>query len=224
VRLSSNFLFSLLTGVLLVDVLGAAPARVVMPRDAVPAADKRKVLVLGDSLSVSPSLREGFPSGLQKKIDKADLDWTIVNASVRGDTSADGLARAPRLFEGIDVMLLALGANDGLRGLPVPTMERNLSRIIEMAQQRNIDVLLCGMETLPRRDVQYLLDFHSVFPRLQQAYRVSLVPFLLDGVALVPDMNGPDRVHPNAAGARRIADVVWPYLERMLKARVERVI
>lgn len=223
-RLSSNFLLSLLTGVLLVEALAAAPARLGPPSDGATAADKQKVLVLGDSLAVSPNARESFPSELQKKIDKADLEWTVVNAGVRGDTTAEGLARAPRLLEGIDVMVLALGANDGLRGVPIATIERNLSRIIEMAQRRDIDVLLCGMETIPRRDLEYLLGFHSLFPRLQQTYNVSLVPFLLDGVALVPNMNGPDRVHPNAAGARRIADVVWPYLERMLKARAEKVI
>ena len=116
------------------------------------------------------------------------------------------------------MLLLALGSNDGLRGVPLVTIERNLSRIIEMAKQRQIQVLLCGLQTLPIGNLDYMLGFHQIFPRLQQTHGVALVPFLLNGVALVPDMNGPDRIHPNAAGARRIADTVWPYLEPLLRA------
>jgi acyl-CoA thioesterase-1 len=177
----------------------------------------RKVLVLADSLAVSPTASDGFPAELQKKIEKAGLDWTVVNAGVRGDTTAGGLARAPRLLEDVDVLVLALGSNDGLRGVPVATIERNLSRIIEMSKEQRIEVLLCGLETLPMGNLDYVLGFHNIFPRLRQRHGIRLVPFLLDGVALMPDMNGPDRIHPNAAGARRIADTVWTYLEPLLR-------
>jgi acyl-CoA thioesterase-1 len=196
--------------------LGAEPAGAAQTRAA--SALQRTVLVLGDSLAVSPSPRDGFPAELQKKIARAGLDWTIVNAGVRGDTTAGGLARAPRLLVDIDVLVLALGSNDGLRQVPLATIERNLSSIIDMAKQRNIEVLLCGFETLPvGGNFDYLLGFHNIFPRLQQIHGVRLVPFLLEGVALIPELNGPDRIHPNTAGARRIADTVWPYLEPLLR-------
>ena len=97
------------------------------------------------------------------------------------------------------------------------TVERNLSTMIEHAQVRDIRVLLCGMETPPFNGWQYTVDFHRLFPSLAQKYSVALVPFLLEGVALNPDMNGEDEIHPNAAGAKRIAETVWPYLEPLVE-------
>ena len=123
----------------------------------------------------------------------------------------------PLLGADVGVLVVALGANDGLGGVSVAAVERNLSTIIETAQARNIKVLLCGMETPPFNGWTYTVAFHDVFPRLARKYNVPLVPFLLSGVALVPEMNGSDGMHPNAAGARRIAENVWPYLEPMLR-------
>jgi acyl-CoA thioesterase-1 len=181
-------------------------------------ASVNRVVVLGDSLAVSPSRDQSFPSHLQQRIDTADLPWTVVNAGVRGDTTADGLRRfdtaVPR---GTRVLVLELGANDGLRGIDPGRIASNLARMIEQAQSRGIVVLLCGMETPPSRGWQYTVAFHDVFPRLAAKYKVPLVPFLLAGVALVPEMNGPDTVHPNARGARRIAETVWPELAPLLR-------
>jgi acyl-CoA thioesterase-1 len=177
----------------------------------------RRIVVLGDSLAVSPSERVNFPAELQALITERRWRWTVTNAGVASDTTAGGVRRVEGfLVDDVGVLILALGANDGLSGVPVDTIDRNLSRIIELAGSRHIRVLLCGMETPPTHGWEYSVAFHRVFPRLAQRHALPLVPFLLAGVVLVPDMNGPDLVHPNAAGARRIAQVVWPHLEPLL--------
>ena len=176
------------------------------------------VVVLGDSLAVSPNRAQSFPAVLQTRFLDEGQPWRVINAGVSGDTTGGGVRRVETaLAGGGDILVLALGANDGLRGVPVETIERNLGAIIERAQARGMRVLLCGMETPPAHGWAYTVAFHEVYPRLARQYGVPLVPFLLAGVALVPDMNGPDGFHPNAAGARRIADTIWPYLEPMLR-------
>jgi acyl-CoA thioesterase-1 len=121
------------------------------------------------------------------------------------------------LARDIAVLVVELGANDGLRGVPVATVSANLTAIITNARQRNVRVLLCGMETPPTHGIGYSLDFHAIFPALSQHLSVPLVPFLLAGIALDPAFTGPDGVHPNAEGAQRIADTVWPYLQPLLQ-------
>jgi acyl-CoA thioesterase-1 len=176
------------------------------------------VLVLGDSLAVSPSSVEAFPAELQKRLDSSARGWTVNNAGVSGDTTSGGLRRFEQaLTTDTRVFLLELGANDGLRGVDVSAIEKNLSTMIESAQARGIKVLLCGMETPPLHGFNYTVDFHRLFPRLAQKYNVALVPFLLEGVVLNPDLNGNDEIHPNAAGARRIADTVWPFLQPLVE-------
>ena len=122
----------------------------------------------------------------------------------------------PLLADDVGILVLELGANDGLRGVPTATIDANLSAIIALAQRRKIRVLLCGMETPPTHGLDYSIAFHLVFPSVAQRFSVPLVPFLLNGVALDPELNGADGVHPNAAGAERIAETVWTYLRPML--------
>jgi acyl-CoA thioesterase I len=173
--------------------------------------------VLGDSLAVTPTRADSFPTLLQQRLDAAGGGWRIVNAGLSGDTTAGGLARFDAAVEGsADVLILELGANDGLRGVDVSTIERNLAAIIVRAQSRGMRVLLCGMETPPANGWDYTIAFHQVFQRVAERYDVPLVPFLLAGVALRPDLNGPDGIHPNAAGARRIAETVWPFLQAVV--------
>lgn len=179
----------------------------------------KRVAVLGDSLAVSPSREDGFPSVLQTRINVARLGWNVVNAGLRGDTTAGGLRRLDEvLAHRPQVLLIALGANDGLRGVETSTISRNLSEIITRAKSPSTEVVLAGMETPPIRGWTYTLAFHNVFPDLARAHNVPLIPFLLAGVALDPEMNGEDMIHPNAAGARRIADTVWPFLQPILKS------
>jgi acyl-CoA thioesterase-1 len=189
-------------------VAAALPAR--------PPAPQR-IVVLGDSLAISPSRALNFPEELQARLERAHPGWSIVNAGYRGDTTTGGSRRFQNaLTDDTKILVLELGANDGLRGVDVGTVEANLSRMIETARSRGIKVLLCGMETPPLRSWNYSVAFHRIYPRLAEKYRIPLVPFLLQGVALNPDMNGDDGIHPNAAGARTIADTVWSYLEPLL--------
>ncbi|HXW04560.1 MAG TPA: arylesterase [Vicinamibacterales bacterium] len=175
------------------------------------------MVVLGDSLAISPSRSESFPAVLQARLTDRRLPWTMLNAGVSGDTTSGGLRRVDALLgEEVGVLAVALGANDGLRGVDVRMIEENLSAIIERAKARGIRVLLCGMETPPLRGWEYSVEFHRLFPRLASRHAVPLVPFLLAGVALDPGMNGHDGIHPNANGARRIAENVWPYLEPLV--------
>jgi acyl-CoA thioesterase-1 len=184
-------------------------------------AEPGRIVVLGDSLAISPSRDRGFPSVLQEKLDDAGLAWRVTNASVRGDTTTGGLRRVnDALAQTPDILILALGANDGLRGVETTVIRRNLAEIITRARARGVTVLLCGMETPPLRGWNYTLAFHNIFPELAREHDLPLVPFLLAGVALDPDMNGEDMIHPNAAGARRIADTVWPYLEPLVRAHM----
>jgi acyl-CoA thioesterase I len=179
----------------------------------------RRIVVLGDSLAVSPTRTDAFPARLQERLDATYPGWIVGNEGVGGDTTSDGLQRLDRaLSQGTAILILELGANDGLRGTPLDTIEANLSAIIERVRARGITVLLCGMETPPRNGWSYTLEYHRLFPRLAARYEIPLVPFLLEGVALNPELNGDDLIHPNAAGARRIADTVWPHLEQLVVA------
>ena len=204
--------------VLLGAACGSSPTPTpVSPSPVQSPAQVRQVVVLGDSLAVSPSPGESFPARLQVRIAAAALPWTVTNAGISGDTTADGVRRLePLLAADVGVLVLELGANDGLRGMPTSTIDDNLASIITRAQQRSIRVLLCGMETPPTHGFDYSVAFHFVFPTVAQRFAVPLVPFVLAGVALDPELNGADGVHPNAAGAERVADTVWTYLRPLL--------
>jgi acyl-CoA thioesterase I len=176
-----------------------------------------RVVVLADSLALSPSNQQSFPTHLQAHLNRAGMNALVVNSSGWGDTTADGLRRLDAaLAEGTRVLVLALGANDGLDGEPIALIERRLDEIITRAQARSIRVLLCGMETPPTHGLNYSLEFHRIFPRLAAARDTGLVPFILAGVLVNPELTA-DGVHPNAAGAQRIAETIWPYLEPMVR-------
>ena len=187
------------------------------PGTTTPEASRRTIVVLGDSLAVSPSRTESFPAILQSRLTAAHPGWTIRNDGIIGDTTSDGVRRIDAaLTADTAILVLELGANDGLRGDSIATIEANLGTMIERAQGKSVRVLLCGMETLPFNGLNYAMEFHSLFPRVAVRYNVPLVPFLLEGVALIPEFNLGDGIHPNAAGARRIADTVWPYLQPLV--------
>jgi len=182
------------------------------------ATPVRRLVIVGDSLSVYPSTEQSFPAELQRRIDEKRLPWTVTNAGISGETTSGGAARFENaLTADVGAIVVALGANDGLRGVSLTTVEANLAAMIERARQRRVSVLLCGMETPPTRGFGYSLAFRRVYPRLAKKYAIPLVPFLLSGVALEPGMTGPDGIHPNAAGARQIAETIWPYLRPMLR-------
>lgn len=191
----------------------------VAPSDPEPPLTIPRVAVVGDSLALSPTTTLNFVTELQARADAERVAVRLVNESAWGDTTADGLRRLDEALTA-DIVIVALGANDGLRGMRVADIERNLDGIVTRARGRDRRVLLCGMETPPWHGWKYSIAFHHVFPTVASRHGVPLVPFLLAGVALDPAMNGPDGVHPNAAGARRIADTVWPHLRALVDQEI----
>jgi acyl-CoA thioesterase-1 len=188
-------------------------------RRTAPIATRPRVVILGDSLTAGLGLPpdQAYPTLLQERLDKEGLKYEVVNAGVSGDTSAGGLARLDWALEGdVRVLIVALGGNDGLRGLPAEELKGNLSQIIERAQKRHIQVMLAGMEAPPNFGQSYIVSFHQVYPDLARQYKVSLVPFLLLGVAGIDGLNQRDGIHPTAEGARIVADNIWPVLRPML--------
>jgi acyl-CoA thioesterase-1 len=187
-----------------------------------PGPDTPRIVFLGDSLTaglgVSPE--EAYPAVIQQRLREAGHPHEVVNAGVSGDTSAGGLRRLDWSLKGrVEVLVIALGANDGLRGLPVNALETNLGTVIEQARDRGIRVLLAGMEAPPNFGGAYTRQFRAVYPALAKRYDLPLIPFFLAGVAGVPALNQADGIHPNSEGHRVIADLVWGQLEPMLTSR-----
>jgi acyl-CoA thioesterase-1 len=173
------------------------------------------VVALGDSLTSGHRLPESqaYPALLEKRLKDADLPYRVVNHGVSGDTSAGGVRRlADALAEQPQILIIELGANDGLRGVPVSQVRANLETIIEGAQKQGVAVLLCAMDALPVNGFQYTLDFHKLYYDLADKYKVPLVPFLLNGVLGNRDLMSADGVHPNKEGAKVLADTIWPVL------------
>lgn len=203
----------------------AAPAASKPAAAARPATDAPKIVILGDSLTAGLGLdrQQSFPSLLQARLDREGYKYEVVNAGVSGDTSAGGLRRLDWALAGdVRVLVVELGANDGLRGLPVAGMKKNLGEIITRAQARNIRVILAGMEAPPNYGPQYTDEFRKAFRDLADEYDVPLIPFLLEGVAGLRHMNQGDGIHPNPDGARIVEATVWRALEPALDAPVAR--
>jgi acyl-CoA thioesterase-1 len=179
-----------------------------------------KIVAFGDSLTSGHRLpqKDAYPAVIQKRLKAAGLPFAIVNHGVSGDTTTRALRRLDSaLAEKPQIVIIELGVNDGLRGVPVPQIKANLETIIAAAQEQNAEVLLCAMEALPLNGWQYTIEFHQMYEDLAMKYGVPLVPFLMNGVLGNPDLIGDDGVHPNAAGARFIADTIWEYLEPMAR-------
>jgi acyl-CoA thioesterase-1 len=178
-----------------------------------------RIVILGDSLTAGLGLPPGaaYPALLQKRADADGFHYAVVNAGVSGDTSAGGLSRLDWALQGdVRVLVVALGGNDALRGLPPAELQHNLAQIIERAQSRKIGVVLAGMESPPNWGRDYNVSFHKVFTELADTYHVPLVPFLLQGVAGSETLNQPDGIHPTAEGARMVAENVWSVLKPVL--------
>ncbi len=190
-------------------------------------AGEQVVLVVGDSLSAAYGIDrdQGWPQLLQQQLQQAGYPHRVVNASISGDTTSAGLARLPRALErhAPAVVILALGANDGLRGIAHEEMQRNLARMIRLSREQQARVLMVGMHLPPNYGAEYLARFHAVYTRLADEYDVALAPFMLAGLmlddALVPDesMFQADGIHPVAAAQPLILETLWPYLQPLLE-------
>jgi acyl-CoA thioesterase-1 len=178
------------------------------------------IVILGDSLTSGHGIGRAasFPSVLQDTLDRTHLPYRIVNEGISGDTTAGGVRRIANAIEDADVSLLvlALGINDGLRGLPTAQVKTNLATIIRTAQSKGIRVLLCRMEALPLYGWDYTLSFRRLYDELSAEYQIPLVPFFLESIVGNPALMQRDRMHPNVSGARAIAERVWPYLRAQL--------
>ena len=192
------------------------------PAPAAPATPTRRLVFLGDSLTAGLGLplEQAFPSLIAEKLEARGGGWTVVNAGVSGDTTAGGVRRLDwALVGGADVVVVALGGNDGLRGLPVDDLARNLDAIVGRAKSRGATVVLAGMEAPPNTGPDYTRQFRETYPAIAARHQVTLLPFLLDGVAGDPALNQGDGIHPNEEGARRGAALLWRTLEPIIQAR-----
>ena len=194
------------------------------PTASVPAAPidgpHPRIVFLGDSLTAGLGLprEQSVPSLIQARLDAEGYAYEVVNAGVSGDTSAGGLRRLDWALDGdVDVLVVELGANDGLRGLPVPQMKENLEQIITKAKARGITVILTGMEAPPNYGPVYTAAFRKAFRDLADDHDVTFVPFFLDGVAGIATLNNRDGIHPNAEGAKVIEQTIWRALEPELE-------
>jgi acyl-CoA thioesterase I len=177
------------------------------------------VVFLGDSLTAGYGLSEpdAFPALIAEQLERAGRSARVVNAGVSGDTTAGGLSRLDWLLQQKPaVVLVALGANDGLRGVPVAETERNLRRIVERVKAAGAEVVLAGMMLPPNYGPEYTRDFQALFPKLAREQGVPLVPFLLEGVAAEPNLNLADGIHPNVEGQKIVATTVYPFVTAAL--------
>ncbi len=184
--------------------------------------EKAVVLAFGDSLTAGFGVNEeeSYPSRLQVKIAAAGFPHKVVNAGVSGDTTAGGVRRIRWLMKHEpEIVILALGANDGLRGLSVDEMRRNLETMIAICREHNARVLLAGMKALPNYGEDYMREFETVFSELAKKHDLIFLPFLLEGVAGVREHTQSDGLHPVASGYGIVTDLVWQRLEPMLATR-----
>lgn len=184
--------------------------------------NKQKIILFfGNSLTAGMGLEveEAFPALIQKKLDSASLNYKVINAGLSGETTASGKNRLSWLLkQKIDVFVLELGANDGLRGIPLDETRRNLQNMINKVKEHNpeITIVLAGMQIPPNMGIDYTKDFQAIFPDLAQKNELTLIPFLLKDVAGIPELNQPDGIHPTVEGQIIVADNVWEVLRKTL--------
>jgi acyl-CoA thioesterase-1 len=190
---------------------------------AATAAPAHKVLVYGDSLSSAYGMpaQHGWVALLEERLKREQANYSVANASISGETSAGGLARIGRTLERERpaVLILELGGNDGLRGLPVPAMKKNLAGIIERAQKAGARVLLVGMRMPPNYGEAYNRQFEKAFDELAKEFRTAYLPFLLDGFGETTELFQPDRIHPTETAQPIIVRNVWRALAPLLRKK-----
>ena len=185
------------------------------------ATDSKTILFFGNSLTAGYGLdtKESFPSLIQDRLDSLELNYTVINAGLSGETTSGGKNRLDWVLkQKVDVFVLELGANDGLRGIPLKETKANLQIIINSVLEKNSEtkIILAGMQIPPNMGQEYTIEFRTIFPDLAEKNDIQLIPFLLDGVAGIPDLNLPDGIHPTADGQKIVRENVWAILEKIL--------
>lgn len=195
----------------------------VIEAEGTPEASKvsKTILFFGDSLTAAMGLdpSEGYPAEIEEIIDSLGLQYEVVNAGLSGETTAAGKNRIDWVLnQDVDVFVLALGANDGLRGIPVEETRKNLQAIIDVVRAKNpeVEIVLAGMQIPPNMGPEYTSEFKELFPQLAEENDIHLIPFLLEGVAGKPELNQEDGIHPTAEGYDIIAQNVWDVLEPVI--------
>ncbi len=182
---------------------------------------KKTILFFGNSLTAGYGIEEeeAFPALIQEKVDSLNLDYQVINAGLSGETTASGLSRLDWfLEEKPEIFILELGGNDGLRGIPLEETEKNLRNIILTVQEKFPDtkIVLAGMQIPPNMGPEYSENFRTLYAEIAESTSVSLIPFLLEGVAGDPNLNLPDGIHPTEEGHQIVAENVWPYLKPLV--------
>ena len=185
-------------------------------------SEKDVILFFGNSLTAGMGLEpsEAFPALIQNRLDSLNYDYEVINAGLSGETTASGKNRINWVLnQNVDVFVLELGANDGLRGIPLEETRKNLQDIINTVKEKNPDtkIVLAGMQIPPNMGEEYTTEFRNIFPKLAEENNVELIPFLLEGVAGDPELNQQDGIHPTAKGYEIVADNVWSVLEDVVE-------
>lgn len=214
-RCATMVAFALVLGVATGSPAFAADAHAAIAPTARPA-----IVVLGDSISAEYGLPRdsGWVALLRQKLQQERLDYSVANGSVSGDTTSGGRARLPALLERLRpaIVIVELGGNDALRGVPLSTTEDNLRWIIEQSRQHNAKVLLVGMRVPPNYGADYAQKFHALYGSVAREQKVPLVPFLLAGIENKPELFQPDQIHPSQAAQPLLLNNVWPALKPLL--------
>ena len=180
-------------------------------------AQNKVILFFGNSLTAGMGLdpNEAFPALIQEKVDSLQMSYKVVNAGLSGETTASGKNRIGWVLNNeIEIFVLELGANDGLRGIPLEETRGNLQEIIDVVRKKNPDttIILAGMQIPPNMGQDYTSEFREIFPDLAKKNNIGLIPFLLEDVAGNPELNQPDGIHPTAEGQKIIANNIWPII------------
>jgi acyl-CoA thioesterase I len=192
-----------------------------LPLEAAAGDDRPRIVAFGDSLTAGwgVAAEESYPAQLQRRLDDQGFRYRVINGGVSGDTSAGGVRRIDWALKSRPAMvILELGANDGLRGLNPQETKANLERIIRRCQDASVTVILAGMKLPPNYGIDYTNGFEAIYPALAKQYRLTLIPFFLDGVAGSASLNQDDGIHPTSEGYRIIAEKVMDTLKPLLKA------
>lgn len=188
--------------------------------------DDKVILFYGNSLTAAYGLdtEEGFPHRIQQRLDSLGLHYKVINSGLSGETTSGGLNRLDWVLnQPVDIFVLELGANDGLRGIPITESMNNLQTMISMVKDRNPEtkIILAGMQIPPNMGADYATQFKQMYPALAESNDISLIPFLLEGVAGIPKLNLEDGIHPTAEGQKIVANNVWEILEPLLETESE---
>ncbi|PRX55349.1 arylesterase [Flagellimonas meridianipacifica] len=183
---------------------------------------EKVILFFGDSLTAGYGLEleEAFPALIQNRLDSLGLEYTVINSGLSGETTSGGRNRLDWVLnQKVDVFVLELGANDGLRGIPLTETLKNLQAMIDVVKKKNVDtkIILAGMQIPPNMGPEYTTEFRKIFPELAEENQIALIPFLLDGVAGIPELNLEDGIHPTPEGHQIVRDNVWSVLKTVIE-------